>query len=159
MDVGSSTEQNAAIYEEVSHDLVRFASSLVGPDDAPDAVSTVVARALAGGGLVRLENPRAYLTRSVHNECRTIHRKRRRDGEATHALAGTSQVEPDGPSQMAAVVAALPFKQRCATHLVYWMGYSPTEAARLMGVRPATLRRYLHLARKKVKEAIDVTGN
>jgi DNA-directed RNA polymerase specialized sigma24 family protein len=38
---------------------------------------------------------------------------------------------------------------------VYWEGHSPTEAAALMGTKPGTVRRYLHLARRKLEEALD----
>jgi DNA-directed RNA polymerase specialized sigma24 family protein len=44
---------------------------LVGPDQAPDVVSTVVLRVLKRRHLSDLENPRAYLFRSVLNEARS----------------------------------------------------------------------------------------
>jgi RNA polymerase sigma-70 factor (ECF subfamily) len=157
--VNSAAKEDAVIYAEVNRDLTSFAASLVGPDDAPDAVSTVVARALAAGGFARLDDPRAYLMRSVHNECRSIHRMRRRDTLKLSGLAEPRRASPEPSSRVVELVEALPFKQRCATHLVYWMGYTPTDAARLIGVRPATLRRYLYLARKKMKEALDVTDD
>jgi RNA polymerase sigma-70 factor (ECF subfamily) len=48
----------------------------------------------------------------------------------------------------------LPPRQRAAAYLVFFLEYSPTEAAELMGTRPGTVRRYLHLARKKLEEAV-----
>ena len=52
-------------------------------------------------------------------------------------------------------VAALPPKQRAATYLVYWMGCTSAQAADLMHSRPATVRRYLHLARGHLREVLD----
>jgi DNA-directed RNA polymerase specialized sigma24 family protein len=49
----------------------------------------------------------------------------------------------------------LPLQQRAAIYLVYWEGCEPTEAARLLGVQPGTLRRYLHLAREKLRRYLD----
>jgi DNA-directed RNA polymerase specialized sigma24 family protein len=31
----------------------------------------------------------------------------------------------------------------------------PTEAARMLGLRPGTIRRYLHLARKRLGRLLD----
>lgn len=53
------------------------------------------------------------------------------------------------------LIRRLPPQQRAATFLVYWERHTPTEAAVLMGCRPATVRRYLHLARRKLKETLD----
>jgi RNA polymerase sigma factor (sigma-70 family) len=53
-----------------------------------------------------------------------------------------------------ALVMDLPPRQRAAAYLVFFLEYSPTEAAELMGTRPGTVRRYLHLARKKLEEAV-----
>lgn len=62
-------------------DLVRFATALVGPDDALDLVSEVVTSTLAGGRLDRIEDVRAYWFRAVANRSmswhRTAHRRRR----------------------------------------------------------------------------------
>ena len=38
------------VYEEIAPDLMRYATALVGPDHAPDVVSTVVTRALHRSG-------------------------------------------------------------------------------------------------------------
>lgn len=54
------------VYEEIAPDLMRYATALVGPDHAPNVVSTVVARALnRPGGLVGLDNCKTYLMKAV----------------------------------------------------------------------------------------------
>lgn len=53
------------------------------------------------------------------------------------------------------VIEALPAQQRAAAFLVFYEEYTPSEAAALMGCRPATVRRYVHLARAKLRESLD----
>jgi DNA-directed RNA polymerase specialized sigma24 family protein len=65
------------IYEKHAADLIRYATVLVGPDQAPDIVSTVVLRVLKRRSLGDLDDPKAYLFRSVMNECRSWGRRRK----------------------------------------------------------------------------------
>ncbi len=145
---------DAKVYQEVRFELTRLATALVGPSDAEDVVSTVVARTLERpGGLSGLDDPRPYLIKSVINEARSRYRRDKR-------WSGTA-VDPeqlptvDHREELVDVVGALPPQQRAATFLVYWEGHTAARAAELMGVRPATLRRYLHLARKKLEDMLD----
>lgn len=150
---GVSDLDDAKVYQELRFELTRLATALVGPTEAEDVVSTVVARALGRtGGLSGLREPKPYLAKGVVNEARSRLRSRRR-----WALAPLDdQVDPrPEPEHLVELVMQLPVRQRAATFLVYWEGHSPTEAAALMGARPGTVRRYLHLARKKLEEALD----
>jgi len=143
---------DAKIYQELRFELTRLATALVGPSDAEDVVATVVARALAKPkGLSGLDDPRPYLIRSVINESRSRYRTERR-WQFAELDADSPVVDPR--DELVEVVAALPPQQRAATFLVYWEGHTPATAAELMGCRPATVRRYLHLARKKLEEMI-----
>jgi RNA polymerase sigma-70 factor, ECF subfamily len=148
-------DQDAKIYQEHRFTLVRYATGLVGPNDAPDIVSAVMIRVLERrGGLSGLRQPLPYLMKSILNEVRSRHRRassvRMIPLEDDH-----TPVEEDHPDELIEVVRDLPPRQRAATFLVYWEQHTPTEAARLMGCRPATVRRYLHLARRKLEEALD----
>ena len=142
------------IYREHRDDLIRYAAVLVGPTSAEDAVSTVVLRILARRSLVDLREARPYLFRAVLNECRT-----RLDRETNHSslanVVGSQQADP--VPEVFEAVLMLPVRQRAATYLVYWVGMSVKETARLMGLRPGTVKRYLHLARRTLKGALDVT--
>lgn len=133
---------------------MRYATALVGRDIAEDVVSTVVTRVLGrSGGLGGLREPKQYLMRSVLNEVRTRHRERARQ-TVVHAdvvVSATYQSDAD----VVEVIEALPAQQRAAAFLVFYEEYTPSEAARMMGCRPATVRRYLHLARSKLREALD----
>lgn len=73
----------AAVYEDHSVELTRFATSLVGPSDAADVVHDAVASLLASGMLVAATNPRALLYRAVLAKANSLHRStfRRRHRE------------------------------------------------------------------------------
>lgn len=133
---------------------MRYATALVGPDAAEDVVSTVVTRVLArSGGLGGLREPKQYLMRSILNEVRTRHRERVRQSVVHADVAVATTYESD--TDVVDVIEALPPQQRAAAFLVFYEGYTPSEAARLMGCRPGTVRHYLHLARSKLREAFD----
>ncbi len=142
------------IYMSVREDLMRYATALDGPDTADDVVSTVVTRVLARpGGLGGLREPKQYLMKSVLNEVRSRHRQLGRR-PVVHADVGVAAA-PLAEDHVVDVVEDLPARQRAAAFLVFYEGYTPTEAAGLMGCRPGTVRRYLHLARTKLREALD----
>lgn len=139
---------------------MRFATSLVGPDRAPDLVSEVMVATLQSRTLESLENPRAYLMQAVLNRARSSGRSLARERKALERIP-SNRIQGDEPADLvinadlAAAVAGLPVQQRAAIYLVYWEDLDPTQAARLMGIRPATLRRYLFLARSKLRTWID----
>jgi len=139
------------IYLKHRDELMRYATALVGPDGAPDVVSTVVTNVLRSRrGLVDLREPRPYLMRAVLNESlRYRHKNWREPPTGMYAVAVESR-----PEVLDAVVT-LPPKQRAAVYLVYWADLPSHEAAQLMGCRPATVRRYLHLAKQKLREALN----
>ncbi len=152
MGVSASDE---SIYRGLRDELVRYASALVGPDDGPDLLSTVVARTLSRRSLADLADPRMYLFRAISNEASSVRRTRaRRQVVRLNAIDAPSYMM-DPVDEVLEIVWELPVRQRAATYLVYWLEFTPTEAAEAMGCRPGTVRRYLHLARTRLKEALD----
>lgn len=146
---------DAKAYQELRFELTRLATALVGPSEAEDVVADVVVRVLERpGGLAGLRNPRPYLVRAIINEARSRFRQRKRvDNRSVRPREDSPQA--DYRDQLVEVVSRLPPRQRAATFLVYWEGHTSVSAADLMGCRPATVRRYLHLAHSKLKEMID----
>lgn len=135
---------------------MRFAASLVGPNNAADLVSEAVVATLQRRTLSSLDNPRAYLMQAVVNRARSRGRQLERERRAL-ARHRTPSV-PDHAeviSDVTQLVAGLPPQQRAAIFLVYWEDMEPSEAARLLGLRPGTIRRYLHLARKRLGRLLD----
>lgn len=142
-----------SIFRKNQDDLIRYATVLVGPTRAEDVVSTVVVlRILARKRLQDLDEPRAYLFRAVLNECKTRLSRRR-----THLSIGEAGMVPadDPEPDILQAVLELPPQQRAATYLVYWAGMTVVETADLMGIRPGTVKRYLYLARRKLKGVLD----
>jgi RNA polymerase sigma factor (sigma-70 family) len=156
MDIVAATDRD--IYERVAPALTRFAAALVGPDDAADVVSVVIVRVLAKRPLASIEKPESYLMQAVMNEAKTRSRGRHRRNAALvrigpgHTARDTAEL---ASSELTQIVMSLPHQQRAAIYLVYWCDYTPTEAAEAMGCEPGTVRRYLHLARKKLERFTD----
>ena len=146
------TTADEAIYTKVKDDLIRYAAVLVGPDKADDVVSTVMVGVLNKRLLSSLDEPRLYLFRSVLNESRGVLRgQRSRPLPLEHA--STEMTEPDWTVVQA--VAGLPPRQRAAVFLRYWEDLPIAEVADLMGARPGTIKRYLHLAHRSMKGALS----
>jgi RNA polymerase sigma-70 factor (ECF subfamily) len=148
-------DEDALVYQQVCFELTRLATALVGGSEAEDVVATVVARTLQRpGGLAGLEEPRPYLIKAVINESRSRFRVRgRREGLEVQAVFDPDP--QDHRHDLIEAVLRLPPRQRAATFLVYWEGHTAVSAAHLMGCRPATVRRYLHLAHRKLGEMLD----
>jgi len=70
-----ATEDVADAYRQHRIALIRFATVLVGPDDAHDVVSAAVVRVL-GSAPTSLSHPRAYLYQAVANQARNFKRGR-----------------------------------------------------------------------------------
>jgi RNA polymerase sigma-70 factor (ECF subfamily) len=140
-----------AIWNKHRDELIRYASMLVGPDDAEDLVSTVVVRVLSRRRLADLDDARSYLFRSVLNEARSLVRRRRRRPVQREADVLPVDIEPE----VLAAVLALPRRQRAAVYLTYWRDLPVAEVADLMGCRPGSVKRYLHIARNRLREVFD----
>lgn len=142
------------IYTKHKDDLVRYAAVLVGSADAEDVLSTVVLRTLERRSLVDLGDARAYLFRAILNEAR--------DGARRRATAAALPVPPANPVripeidwEVASALRALPARQLAAVYLVYWEDLTVGDAAKTLGMSSGTLKRYLHLARRRLKGLID----
>ncbi len=139
------------IYRELKGDLIRYATVLVGPSDAEDVLSTVIARVYKSRRtLADLESPRPYLMKAVFHEAMDRKRQRR-----TVPLVDQAVEPSTARPEVFDAVVGLPIQQRAAIYLSYWVGMTSDEAAQHMGCRPATVRRYLHLARRKLEGVLD----
>jgi RNA polymerase sigma factor (sigma-70 family) len=142
---------DADFYESHRDDLMRYATALVGLNDAADVVSRVIVRILSKRNR-HLRDPRGYAMKAVLNEARSWLRRRR---TAPLIDADTAVDHPDPVPEVVTAVMELPVRQRAAVYLVYWIGMSPSEAAGVMGIQPGTARRYLYLARQQLREALS----
>lgn len=143
---------DAAIWRKHKEELIRYATILVGADHSEDVLSTVVERILRRhGSLSHLDDARPYLFRAVLNESRGRIRRRRAIPWESEFVEDHIGFRPD----VAAAVGSLPERQRAAVYLTYWRDLPVSEVANLMGCRPGTVKRYLHLSRDRLKEVLE----
>lgn len=143
---------DAAIWRKHKEELIRYATILVGADHSEDVLSTVVERILRRhGSLSHLDDARPYLFRAVLNESRGRIRRRRAIPWEREFIEDHIGFRPD----VAAAVGSLPERQRAAVYLTYWRDLPVSEVANLMGCRPGTVKRYLHLSRDRLKEVLE----
>jgi len=143
---------DAAIWRKHKEELIRYATLLVGVDHAEDVLSTVVERILRrNGSLSALDDPRPYLFRAVLNESRGRIRRERILPWERDIIEDHIGLRPD----VAEAVGSLPERQRAAVYLTYWRDLPVSEVADLMGCRPGTVKRYLHLSRNRLRKVLE----
>ena len=141
----------AGLYHEQFRPMVRLAYLLVGStDDARD----IVQDAFVGlhRRFDRVDEPVAYLRRSVVNGCRSHHRRLARRRSAVIAR-GDDRVEL-GARELLDALAALPHRQRAALVLRYDHDLSDAEIAALLGCRPGTVASLAHRGLARLREVI-----
>lgn len=144
------------IYRKHADELMRFASVLVGPDHAADAVSSAVIAVFTSKAWPQVTNPRAYLYRAVLNQCRMTARgdSRRRALESRTETTEPSHPQAAADPDVLAAVAALSPRQRAVVYLAYWDDLDPPRVAALLGISDGSVRRHLARARKRLKETL-----
>lgn len=149
----------AELYSAYADALVRFAASQVGWSDADDVVSAAVI-GVVRTDLAGIDEPTAYLYRSVANACRkhwrTLDRRTRREGAWAAALAADTGEPHDlelGP--VIDALSLLSVQQRAVVHLTYWEDLTPGEVAHRLGVSDGTVRRQLARARERLRGVLD----
>ncbi len=101
------------------------------------------------------ERTRAWLLRTAINRCTDLHRFRlRRPVLSLTEIPELAAVPDRSGQELWAAVARLPKAMRITVHLYYAEGYSTEEAAKLLGVPPATVRTRLRRARMKLKDLL-----
>jgi RNA polymerase sigma factor (sigma-70 family) len=152
--MGEMTDEE--IYRKYADDLVRFATGLVGPFDAPDVVTDACLRSFRSGSWPTVTNHRAYLYRSVLNQARSHHRStlRRRAREMRAATPETA-VNPDVDVDVLEAVSRLSVQQRASVVLTYWEDLAPGEVGSRLGISEGSVKRHLARARARLKELLD----
>lgn len=154
-DVGE-TNRDAEIYRSYAPELVRYANSLVGPNDAADVVSAAVLKAFTNRNWSSVENPRAYLYRSVLNEVRSQHRSTmRRLAREIRAPSTTTTELPEVRPDVLEALGALSVRQRAVAYLTYFEDLDEAMVAERLGIGRGSVRRHLGRAREKLREMLD----
>jgi RNA polymerase sigma factor (sigma-70 family) len=145
------------IYEKYSEELIRFATFLVGPSDAPDVLSEAMLKVLASTSWANATHHRAYLHRAVLNEARMAHRRQSRRRSYEELAACRDEIlEPITPRpEVLAAVQRLSTRQRAVVFLTYWDDLDPRSIAQVLGISEGAVRRHLARARKSLRRSLD----
>ncbi len=142
-------------YRKWSEDLGRYATVLVGPADAADAVADAIVSIIRGDNWEAVLQPRAYLYKAVLNSARMLVRtSSRRAGREFTAATGPSSQELDSDLEVWSQLDVLSVRQRAVVYLTYWEDLPVAEVAEVLGVSDGTVRRQLARARSKLKKVM-----
>lgn len=142
-------------YEKWADDLGRYATVLVGPDEAVDVVAEALTTILASGRWSSVSNPKSYLMTAVLNAARMRIRssKRRRAREIRVAVAEAT-VDLHSDLEVRQRLEALTANQRAVIYLTYWEDMTPSAIAVVMGTTEGTVKRQLARARVTLRKVL-----
>ena len=140
------------VYAEQRDPMVRLAYLLTGSQPAAeDLVHDVFLR--VRDRLDGVDQPAAYLRRSVTNACWSWHRRRQREAsipaDRPVVVAGTSDIE------MWDALGRLPPRRRSVLILRYYLDLPEAEVARILGWRLGTVKSTTHRALADLRQALD----
>jgi RNA polymerase sigma factor (sigma-70 family) len=140
------------LYYESFGSMVRLAFALTGSKTvAEDLVQDVFVRVHAKWSGV--QEPRAYLKRSVVNACRSAQRREARERRGTLELVEPS-VELDG-DELFDALARLPYRQRAAIVLRFYEGLPDAEVAAALDCRVGTVASLVHRGLAELRKVIE----
>lgn len=143
-------------YRKWSEDLGRYATVLVGPTDAADAVADAIVRVIRRDNWDAVRQPRAYLFTAVLNSARMLVRSsgRRKGRELSVAREATPE-ELGTDIEVWSQLDVLSVRQRAAVYLTYWEDLPVAQVAEVLGVGDGTVRRQLARARSKLRKVMS----
>ncbi len=144
------------VYRRHADELVRYATALVGPADAPDVVVDAVVAAFGSPAWSKVENQRAFLYRVVLNRSLSVRRSDARRVARELRVAGSEPVAA-GESSLDAqrALAGLSPQQRAVVYLSYWEDLTPAQIAALLEVSEGTVRKQLARAREQLRRILQ----
>jgi RNA polymerase sigma factor (sigma-70 family) len=150
------SEGDGEVYRLYAAALTRYAAMLVGNRDAADLVASVFLTVMSSPGWGRVEDPRAYLYRSVfHAAARWRRRGVLRSMAEDRAARRSARYELDERPEILEALRGLSIQQRAVVFLTYWEDLTPRACADLLNVSEGTVKRYLTRARGRLREVLD----
>jgi len=144
------------LYRFHVRELMRFATTLVGPSNAADVVSDAMESLLKSNQLAAADNPPALLYRVVLTKARSMQRSsfRRRARELRFAQALTT-ANPELRPDVVEAVVKLSHRQRACIYLTYWHDLTPAQVGQWLDISEGTVKRHLARARAHLRRVID----
>lgn len=145
-------------YRKWADELTRYATALVGSDDAADLVAEAFAAMLRRGEVAwrSIAEPRSYLYRAVFNaalmNARGSARRRLRELRWGAAIASSELLSDP---EVLRALAALSVQQRSVTFLTYWHDMAPTTVASMLQISEGSVKRHLARARTALREVLS----
>lgn len=151
------TVEWAAVYVEHATRLIRLATVLIGPDDAPDLVTEAIRRAVHARQWTQVERRGAYLTVAVVNEARQLRRRRtrRRDRELRAQRLDLEPVPVELDVDTRAALDVLSDQQRAIVYLHYWEDLSIPQVALELAVSEGSVRKQLARAKDRLRKVLS----
>ncbi|MBL8777855.1 MAG: sigma-70 family RNA polymerase sigma factor [Acidimicrobiales bacterium] len=147
-------DEEDELFRTLYPSLRRFAA-VVGPYevDPDDLVQDAVARALSRGPLTSLDQPAAYLRRTILNLAKDRRRSfaRWRSAAARHGAAEVGDADPY-PSDLSILLSLDP-GDRAVLFLAFVEGLPFEEVASALGCTPAAARQRSTRARRRLRVA------
>jgi len=152
----TAVADSSELYRRHADELVRYATALVGPADAPDVVVDAVVAAFASPGWLTVENQRAYLYRAVLNRSLSMRRSdARRVAREERVAVSDSVVARESSADAQRALTVLSPQQRAVVYLTYWDDLTPTQVAAMLGVSEGTVRKQLARAREQLRRILQ----
>jgi RNA polymerase sigma factor (sigma-70 family) len=154
-EVDSAEEGNdadfVALYSAHFASLMRVAFLITGSNEAAeDVVQEAFLRCRPR--LANVEHPPSYLRAAVINECRSTYRRSRRERVERAPQVGEL---PADLLELRDALNRLPWRQRMAIVLRYFVDIPDAEIARFLGCRPSTVRSLIRRGIANLKEALS----
>lgn len=145
-----------ATYRDHADELTAFATSILGPDLAADAVSAAVVSAFSSPRWGDVENRRAYLYRAVYNESLRILQRDRMRSDREQLAGPSNDVQlPNLRPDVADAVRELSTQQRAVIVLTYWQDMAIADVADHLGISDGAVRKHLARARTNLRSVLD----
>ncbi|MBK5287423.1 MAG: sigma-70 family RNA polymerase sigma factor [Acidimicrobiia bacterium] len=140
-----------ATYRTEAPTLLRVAYLITGSrESAEDAVHDTFLR--CRDRLAELDHPPSYLRAAVVNECRSAHRRAQR---GRRDFTDEEVVMPSELVELRDALDRLPWRQRTALVLRYFVDLPDAEIAMILDCRPSTVRSHLRRGLSKLKESFQ----
>lgn len=152
----AEAQTEAGLYAQHRMGLVRFATVLMGPSDAPDAVSDAMLSLLKSGSLAKADNPQGLMYRAVYRRAKSYQRSGFRRRQREQRIAEQVAVEdPALQIDVVRAVARLSPLQRACVFLIYWEDLSTSDVGIRLGIGEGTVKKHLARARSRLREVLD----